>query len=585
MASKSKDNSRKDGAEKSSAKKTSKAQASISKKDVSKSSSSVDDPNVDGEKKGKVKKGLAKTKASSELADASSSVVKSSGKKVVDKLGLKKSSKSIRDFMDYLDGRYPSDQKIPGHEQAVLEHFAFAIFLEYGSFRQARHAFSELLKNFVDWNETRVARVEEIVAVIGDIPKALKTSEHLRWLLQNIFGVSYDFSLEGLRQQSESETRAFFQGLPVATRFITDYVEFFALGGKDIPLSPNALRVLRLLGFVKVENDREELDVKGRALTQEEKRRFFFQLHELGAEYQTETKRQDVVKFLKGFDKKIEERSDESTIFDESELYDSMLARYLEEQRRKAEAASKSKGEERKDSDVSAYDDSSEFNDEEDDFGSDSDDYDLNDGVAETKMSSEETSYRETGALGTAGSIDRRKDSSARGASKRSSSSEPSEKTTSKTLRKKSKGDLEEDSESDASPKKSSADSKTKGATSKRSAVGAKTARQVKTNQTDEDFVTKAEARRKASVSERPTSSRRGVVADTSNVSASEPPDNRRRGGERTAKAVRSTSELSADDRAKLDKDTKRARAKDGSKKSSSRDASKLKEIQKRKPR
>ena len=580
MASKSKDNSRKDGAEKSSAKKTSKVQASASKKGVSPSSD-------EGGKKEKVKKGAVKTKASSSPASSSDSIVKSSGKKIAEKLGLKKASKNIRDFMDFLGNRYPLDQKIPGREQAVLEHFAFAIFLEYGSFKQARYAFSEILKNFVDWNETRVARVEEIAAVVGDIPKAHKTSEHLRWLLQNVFNISYDFSLEGLRQQSEVETLAFFHGLPIATRFITDYVEFFALGGKEIPLSPNALRVLRLLGFVKVENEREELDVKGRALTQDETRRLFFQLHELGAEYQNEAKRQDVIKFLKGFDKKVEERSDESSIDDESERYDSLLSLYLEEQRRKAEAALKSKGDDRRSSDASDYDDSPEFGDEGEGFDPDSDNYDVTDGIAETKMSSEETSYRETSASRTAGASDRRKDSSvsSQGAGKRSSSTGSSDRTPSKTLRRKSKGDLEEHSEDEASTKNTAAEPKSKASTSKRTTTGVKSARQIKTNQTEDDAVSKAEPKRKASAFEKTTSSRRGGVADTTNVSSSEPPDNRRRGSERTAKADRSTSDLSSDNRSKQDKDIKRTKTKEVSKKSSSKDASRLKEIQKRKPR
>ena len=193
MASNSKDGSRKDGAEKSSAKKSSKIKSSVGKKSAadSASASAAKKASASKDDKEKGKKTTAKNKASSKSA------VKSTGKRIVERLGIKKSPRNIRDFMAFLGDRYPRVQKILAREQAILEHFAFAIYLENGSFKQARRAFSEILKNFVDWNETRVSRTSEIVAVIGDIPKALQASEHLRWLLQTVFSANYDFSLEG----------------------------------------------------------------------------------------------------------------------------------------------------------------------------------------------------------------------------------------------------------------------------------------------------------------------------------------------------------------------------------------------------
>ena len=585
MAFNSKDRSRKDGAEKSSAKKASKTTSSAAKKSVG--ASTPADKSKDH--KEKAKEPEAKTKASPKSATASKSVVKSVGKKTANKPELKKSSKSIRDFMSYLGNRYPSDQKILGRDEPVLDHVAFAIYLENGSFKQARRAFSEILKNFVDWNETRVSRTSEIAAVVGDIPKARQASEHLRWLLQSVFSVNYDFSLEGLRQQDEKSALERLRSLPVATRFVADYVERFALGGKEIPLSDGALRALRLLGFVKIDDDRERLDVKGRALTQEESRRLFFQLHELGAELKSDATRNEVLKFLKGFDKKVAERSEESTIFDDYSLYDSLLERYAEQTLKSAESKTAEENGVRDAAEAPNFDDPSVFDDEEEGYDPEGDDFDDSESVVETKMTSVETTFRDAAPKPAKSGGNRGVSSSSRlGANVRQASSDESSKEApSKTSGKKSKGDLEGDSLKTSSKKTIATEQKTAASVSKKDAKS-KNSRLVKAKKAEEEAVAKIASKKKlAGGAEKAAASRRGGVADASNVSASEPPDKRRKETERLAKASRSTSKSSnaVRDDESLSKGVKRTKTKDVSKKTSSRDASKLKEILRKKPR
>ena len=572
MASNSKDGSRKDGAEKSSAKKSSKIKSSVGKKSAadSASASAAKKASASKDDKEKGKKTTAKNKASSKSA------VKSTGKRIVERLGIKKSPRNIRDFMAFLGDRYPRVQKILAREQAILEHFAFAIYLENGSFKQARRAFSEILKNFVDWNETRVSRTSEIVAVIGDIPKALQASEHLRWLLQTVFSANYDFSLEGLRQQDEKAVLEYFHTLPVATRFVADYVKFFALGGKEIPLSDGALRALRLLGFIKIDGDRERLDVQGRALTHEESCQLFFQLHELGAELKSDEKKADVLKLLTSFDKKVAERSEESTVSDEYKLYDSLLERYAIQKNQ--EFSSEPKSGDNATAESLDFNDSSVFDDEEDEYGSETDDFDVSESVVEAKMTSTETTFRESasksfkanGSRGSSVSPNKRSISESDGRS---------ETGVSKSLKKKSK---------DASI---AGEDRTvsKGASASKNDVNTKNMRSAKAKKAEEVAGADVTSKKKtsASVSEKATPSRRSQVADASNVSASEPPDSRREEAERVVKTSRSASKSSRDNRVddSHGKVVKRPKSKDASKKTSSRDASKLKEIQKKKPR
>ena len=573
MASNSKDRSRKDGAEKSSAKKAPKP-ASTSK-----------------ESKGKAKEPIAKDKVSSKSATDSKSVARSFVKKVAEKPVLKNSSKSIRDFMTYLGDRYPSAQKTLGRDDPILDHVAFAIFLENGSFKQARRAFSEILRNFVDWNETRVSRTSEIVDVVGDIPKARQASEHLRWLLQKVFSDNYEFSLENLRQQDEKSALEFLRSFPVATRFVVDYVERFALGGKEIPLSDGALRALRLLGFVKIDDNCERLDVKGRSLTQEESRQLFFQLHELGAELKSDATRKDVLKFLKGFDKKVAERSEESTIFDDYSVYDSLLERYAEQTRKSEASSSEGKDNEIDSAEVPDFDDPSVFGDDEEEYGVETDDYDVSEGVVETKMTSAETSFRDSGSKSVRSSVGRGSSSPSRAdASDRSVSSlnDLSERVAPKTSKKKTKVVPEDNEVKTPSKKMSATERKLKTTTSKKGDES-RNIRSLRGKKAEENAIAKVASKKKndATDSERSVVSHRAGGGDAANVSASEPPDSRRKSVERNVKSSRSTSKspnVSRDDET-LGMGGKRTKTRDLSKKTSSRDASKLKEILRKKPR
>ena len=581
MASNSKDHSRKSGSEKSSAKKISKT-TSTPAADARTSSSKKN--------KGKAEESVAKTKVSSKSASASKSVVSSLIKKVAEKPILKKSSKSIRDFMVYLGDRYPLAQKTLGRDDPILDHVAFAIFLENGSFKQARRAFSEILRNFVDWNETRVSRTNEIVDVVGDIPKARQASEHLRWLLQKVFSDNYEFSLENLRQQDENAALETLRSFPVATRFVVDYVERFALGGKEIPLSDGALRALRLLGFIKIDGNCERLDVKGRALTQEESRQLFFQLHELGAELKSDATRKDVLKFLKGFDKKVAERSEESTIFDDYSVYDSLLERYAEQSRKSDANAIERKSGEIDSAEIPDFDDPSAFDDEEEGYGAEVDDFDVSGGVVETKMTSVETSFHDPASKSVRSSAGRGSSSSLSGASERSVSSvdEFPEKVATKTSKKRTKV-VSDDSEAKVPSKKMVATERKAKATTPKKDDESRNNRSLRGNKAEEDANTRIAPKKKndAISAERPVVSHRGGGGDAANVSASEPPDSRRKNVERNGKSSRSTSKspsVSREDET-LGKGVKRTKSSGLSKKSSSRDASKLKEILRKKPR
>lgn len=554
MASRPKDNSRKGDAAKSSARKTPET-----KKSVSKATSSDVKGRANAEGKSAREKKSTRSKGGAQ----------------------KKSSKGFKAFREYLGGRACRGLSVLSRDRTIIDHLVFAIFLENGSFEQARYAFLEIMHNFVDWNEVRVSKANEIAAVIGDIPCAVVAGERLRRLLQWIFDKTYDFDLEGLRQKGETELLDFVSGIPYSTRFMNDYVKLFAFGGVNLPLSEGALRVLRLLGFVRVVGDEEFLDDGGDVLNETETVNFFIQLHELGVELMDDAKADDVLKFLKGFDKNSAKRSFEPLVAPKNcDPVD--IARQL---------ARKQKDDVRKDAPSQMYDASSDsdLDEDSDDFEMDSDSVDDNQGVSETDLSGGETSYR--------ASEKRTGSSSSSRLARSKSGSEPfkvgtvekdlfvvqaelGDSSGSSRSSKKTKGTSE--SEADNKPQKKSGKGR-----SAEIAVTDSTSRTVMTGKqkkSKEEKTPKSSSKRLSQgLPEKPSgASKRRASADTSNVATSEPPDLHSKGGEQGGRTASSSPKSTAGKESGV---TSGKRARGAKSKDSAQKASKLKEIQQKKPR
>ena len=192
--------------------------------------------------------------------------------------------------------------------------------MEVGTVKQAKTAFLEIRTTFVDWNEVRVARANEIASVVGDRPESHVAGERLRGFLQCLFDKTYDFNLEELRQQGVQETVDFISSIPYATRFAIDCVKRFAFGGTELPLNEGSLRALRLLGMVNVVDDQECLDFKSAKFTAVEELKLFVLLHALGLELMDSESETEALEFLKTLDPKVETSSDEPLV--ESSLTD-----------------------------------------------------------------------------------------------------------------------------------------------------------------------------------------------------------------------------------------------------------------------
>lgn len=218
---------------------------------------------------------------------------------------------------------YPADCLDKNRD--ILEHLVYAIFLENASFEAANQCFSVLESYFVDWNEVRVSTAYELAEVFASVYEPERTGERIRRTLQYIFESLYKFDLEEFRARGPAETFDYLQSIPYSTDFVKSYTVNFVFKMQDIPLDEGALRVLRLLDIVQVnEKNREEVEGLASPFTQAERLDFFRGLHMLGLEMLDDSRRPNAIKFIKEIDDKADQRS-WIPLVDLSEITDPVL--------------------------------------------------------------------------------------------------------------------------------------------------------------------------------------------------------------------------------------------------------------------
>lgn len=605
MALGPKDNSRKSGSEKPAARKSTETKKTTSKsasaeettrKSVDAKSSRAAKSTDEKEKTvadAPVKKTSAKAAASKTAEPTTGkSAEKKTAKKTSRKSG-KSAPKTLESFMEFLKSGGTARQNVLNADAPLLNHFAFAVVLENANFDQTRKAYDEIYTYFIDWNEVRVSRANEILQVIGNIPNGLVVGERMRRILQTIFEKIYKFDLEDYRQQGPKAVEDFLASIPYTTRFALDYVKFFVLDEDSLPLSEASLQVLRLLGFVKVVDDREELDMDGVNWNHDTLREFFFLLHEFASGMLDVSRAKAVLSQILEFDPEAESRSPKPLV--EQKTTDPLeiarqLARKIKDGAAKAPAAPVF--------DSAVDSDIDEDSDDYSDSDIDESDGDSSDDVAETDLSPSKTNYRSGEKSSRAAASRRREravsadvDNAAAGDAivpdPASDSVSAVEKAPRKT-RKSSASDAVAEPKAEKKTRKSAKSAATESDDAPAADVEEKTARaKMEITKKSKDAATEKSAPVDSSVetSEKTAGAKRRAKADSSNVASSEPPDSLLSADAAVAKPNRSASAAARKGDAD-GKDAKRSKSRSAASKSvSSKDASKLKEIQQKKPR
>lgn len=125
----------------------------------------------------------------------------------------------------------------------------------------AQTAVKKLSKHFVDWNDLRVSRPEEIVDVLGkDTPENRRIADALTQALFAIFNKYDVVNLDALKEGGKRQAKAILEKLLPSSRFVINYVVLTAFEGHSIPLTPRMLEYLKKNELVHKDSEIEEIE-------------------------------------------------------------------------------------------------------------------------------------------------------------------------------------------------------------------------------------------------------------------------------------------------------------------------------------
>jgi endonuclease III len=132
------------------------------------------------------------------------------------------------------------------NNEHVTDAIIYAIVSSALNEKPATSAVKRLAEHFVDWNDLRVSRTEEIVDVLHkDTQATRKIAATLVEILNGIFNQHHQVSLDALKKAGKRPARQAIENIEGITRFAVDYCMLTSLQGHAIPLTDKMLDYLR----------------------------------------------------------------------------------------------------------------------------------------------------------------------------------------------------------------------------------------------------------------------------------------------------------------------------------------------------
>lgn len=158
-----------------------------------------------------------------------------------------------------LSHKYPKVQRV-SHDE-IVDAVVHAIVSELSTERQAESAMGRFAECFVDWNDLRVSRAEEIVEVLGsDTPATRSIASTIIKVLTGIFDEHHKISLEVLRKIGKRPARQALEKMDGISRFVIDYCMLTSLRGHAVPLTAKMAQYLKDNDLVDPEADEQEIE-------------------------------------------------------------------------------------------------------------------------------------------------------------------------------------------------------------------------------------------------------------------------------------------------------------------------------------
>jgi len=125
----------------------------------------------------------------------------------------------------------------------------------------AHKALKEIRSAFVDWNDLRVSRIEEIVEALGVNSDSNRAAAFaLTTALRGIFDEHHKISLQVLKRLGKRPARQGLEKLEGVSRFVVNYCMLTSIQAHAVPLTQNMIDYLRRNEIIDPEADEEDIE-------------------------------------------------------------------------------------------------------------------------------------------------------------------------------------------------------------------------------------------------------------------------------------------------------------------------------------
>ncbi len=164
-------------------------------------------------------------------------------------------AKKLGNYLAKLEKQYGQIKLLP--DAPPLEQVIYLILLEHDDPKKASKALSILEREYVEWNELRVATPKEIVAVLEDV-RLTELDDKISRILAVLSRLFYDFhkkDLEFVRLfETPQRTKILLQLEPMGLHLIYVLLQFFEDNAPEpdgLVISQHAVNVVTKLGLMR----------------------------------------------------------------------------------------------------------------------------------------------------------------------------------------------------------------------------------------------------------------------------------------------------------------------------------------------
>ncbi len=125
----------------------------------------------------------------------------------------------------------------------------------------ASRALREIRSSFVDWNDLRVSRIEEIAEAMGGKSTPCRAAAlSLTTALRDIFNEHHKISLAVLKKLGKRPAKEGLEKLDGVSRFVVNYCMLTSMQAHAVPLTRDMIEYLRTHGAIAPDADEEDIE-------------------------------------------------------------------------------------------------------------------------------------------------------------------------------------------------------------------------------------------------------------------------------------------------------------------------------------